>query len=265
MKTKFTLLLLVSLFLLVSFACQSSGPIGNLFASPTPTVTITPSATPTLTPSPTPTVTPSQTPLPTGVHFEDQSNGDVRVTDYDGGYALILSKDWVSIPADADSLKDAIQDASEDNPELADSLKDMDRVIEDDTLRMLAFNTKREYLDGTTFPNLLVITLEDVVIKSVPLDFLVDLNVEQMETNLNQAAILDSGTDRNVNKVEYGFISLDNRVKQGPRIVSVRQHIVIIKVDSAMTIFTLTIPGGVKNKSEPLLQDLIDSIHLLKE
>jgi hypothetical protein len=265
MKSKFTILLLLALLLIAGFACQASGPVGSLFASPTPTVTITPSATPTLTPSPTSTATPSRTPQPTGVHFEDQSNGGVQITDYDGGYSLVLSKDWVSVPADEDALKKAVESASENNPDLADSLDDMQDVIDNDTLRLIAFNTDKEYRDGTTYPNLVVITLEDVVIKSVPLDFLVDINVEQIKSGSGQATVLDSGTGRNANKAEYGFIYIDNRIKQGPRIVNVRQYILIIKVDSSMTLLTLTVPNGVKAKAEPLVQSLIDSISLLKD
>jgi len=264
MKSKFALLLLLSLILLTGFACQASGPVGNLFASPTPTVTITPSSTPTLTPSPTSTVTPSPTPLPTGVHFEDQSNGDIQIIDYDGGYSLLLSDDWISVPASADALKEAIKNVSKDNPELAESLKNMDEVIGNDALRLISFNTQKEYRDGTTYPNLVVITLEDSVIKSIPLTFLVDVNVEQIKSDGGRAVVLDSGTDKNANAVEYGYIYLDNQIKQGPRIVKVRQNVIIIKVDSSMTLLTLTIPNGTKDKAEPLLKSLIDSISLLK-
>ena len=263
MKTKLAVPLLVITFIFVSLACQSSGPLGGLFATATPTPTNTSTPTPTVTPSP--TFTPSPTPLPTGVQSESLADGSTKVIDYDFEYALLLSEDWLPIPANAEDLKKAVDTASEDNPELGETLKNLNEIIQDDTLRLLAYNTNKIYRDGTNFPNLIVVTLEDAVIKSLPLDFLVELNVEQIkESNLN-AEVIDSGVKTNKNKVEYGYIVMENNVNQGSKNVNVRQYAIIFKRDSAMTLFTLTIPGKVKDQADTILQDLLDSLYWLED
>lgn len=263
MRTKIALPLLVVTFIFVSLACQSSGPLGGLFATATPTPTNTSTPTPTVTPSP--TFTPSPTPLPTGVQSESLTDGSTKVIDYDYEYALLLSEDWLPIPANAEDLKKAIDSASENNPELEETLKNVDAILKDDTLRLLAYNTNRAYRDGTNFPNLIVVTLEDAVIKSLPLEFLLELNVEQIKESSLNAKVLDSGMKTNKNKVEYGYIVIENNVNQGSKNVTVRQYSIIFKKDAAMTIFTLTIPGGVKDKADIILQDLLDSLYWVED
>jgi hypothetical protein len=256
MKSKFMLFISLSMFILVSMACQMAGrSLDSIFATTTPTFTVTPTFTPTHTPSP--------TPLPTGVHIEEQSDQSTRIVDYDGGYTFVLSKDWTALPGDIDSLKENIETLVESNPEVADMMEQFQQ-IDNQALRVIGLNTNREYREGTMLPNLLVLTLQDNFASALPMEVLVELNVEQLEKNLSISEVLSSSTDINQNDVEYGHIELKTSVMQNNRSVDAWQNMLIVTNGSYTTLFSLTLPLTKQESGQTLVQELIDSIEKLE-
>lgn len=253
------LFLFFCLLIFASLACQSTGPLATLLATPTATPTITPSATPTFTPSPFPTSS------PVGVAKEKLDSGETLIIDYDNGYVLLLSQEWFTVPADAESLKEAMGSVVEENPELASALENMKVLIQDDTLRFIAFNTSKEYRDGSTFTNLFTVSISDPVVASLPMDFFVELNVEQIRESSAKAQIIDSGESTNINGIPYGYIVLDNNQIQDGISINARQHILVIKKEDTMTLFTLTVPGKVSSNAEELIQQISDSLYSLED
>jgi hypothetical protein len=229
--------------------------LDSIFATITPTFTVTPTFTPTHTPSP--------TPLPTGVHIEEQSDQSTRIVDYEGGYILQFSKDWTVLPGDIDSLKENIETLVESNPEVADMMEQFQQ-IDNQALRVIGLNTNREYREGTLLPNILVLSLQDELVSGLPMDLLVELNVEQLEKDLSISEVLSSSNDINQNDVEYGHIELKTSILQNGGSVDAWQNLLIVTNGSYTTLFSLTLPLTKQESGQTLVQELIDSIEKLE-
>ncbi len=256
MRSKFILYSSLGMLILASIACQSAGPLNTIFATITPTSTVTPTFTPTHTPSP--------TPLPTGVDIQEQPDQSVKVIDYEGGYILELSKDWTVLPGDIDAMKESIETLTESNPEVADMMKQFQQ-IDNQALRVIGLNTNREYREGTLLPNILVLTLRDNLASALPMDLLVEMNVEQLEKNLSISEVLSSSNDINQNHVEYGHIELKTSVMQNGGPVDAWQNLLILTNGPYLTLINLTLPLTKQESGQALVQELIDSIEKLDE
>jgi hypothetical protein len=257
MRSKIALFLGLSMLILFSLACQmAGGPLNSIFATMTPTFTVTPTFTPTRTPSP--------TPLPTGVHIEQQPDQSTKVIDYEGGYILQFSEDWTVLPGDIDSLKENIDTLVESNPEVADMMEQFQQ-IDNQALRVIGLNTNREYREGTLLPNILVLTLRDNIGSALPMDMLVEMNVEQLRRNLSISEVLSSSNDINQNQVEYGHIELKTSVMQNGRPVDAWQNLLIVTHGPYTTLFSLTLPLAKQESGQTLVQELIDSLEKLDE
>lgn len=198
------------------------------------------------------------------MHIEEQSDQSTRIVDYDGGYTLVLSKDWTALPGDIDSLKENIDTLVESNPEVADMMKQFQQ-IDNQALRVIGLNTNREYREGTLLPNLLVLTLRDNIGSALPMDLLVEMNVEQLEKNLSISEVLSSSNDINQNQVEYGHIELKTSVMQNNGSVDAWQNLLIVTNGPYTTLFSLTLPLTKQESGQTLVQELIDSIEKLDE
>ena len=262
MKPTARILLTLTALILVSLACQAAGPVTNLFATPTPTFTVTPS--PTFTPSPTmtPTITPSPTPRPTGIQFETTAGGQIRITDYDSGYILVLSRDWFLIPTDKDELRQAIKDLSASEPDMAESLRAMD-LLDDDAIRMISMNRNPQYRDKDLFTNLIALSIDDPIFGNIPMDIFVELNVEQITQNVSYATVVDSGVGTNDNKVEYGYITMSTRVNERIRPINVTQNLISIRVGTTFTIFNVTVPSTAQGSARQIVDEILGSLYLL--
>lgn len=263
MKFRSTSAKVILILIIFSLACNSAGPISTFFATPTLTPTITPSATPTITPSPTPTLT--TTPLPTGVVTEKSANGEKRVVDYDSGYYLVLSKDWLPIEPNSESLKEAMEAAGEENPELQDAIGRLDAVLQNDSLRLLAFNVDKKYRSEDFFTNLVVISFKDSIVDDLPLDLFIELNVEDIKKSNKNGKVTESGVAKNKNNLSYGYIMLDNSVEQSGRTIKIQQFIVAIKANGIMNLFNLTVPSTTTGDAKELYQEFLDSVFLLEK
>lgn len=262
MKYRSAISTLTIFIALLALACNSTGPIANIFATPTFTSTVTPSASPTITPSPSPSASP--TPLPTGIMIEKLTGETTRVVDYDMGYFLVLNKDWLPLNADSESIKEAMDAAGKENPELATAREYIENILRDDAVRLLAFNTDKRYREGGFITNLVILTMQDSILEAMPLDLFIELNVEEINRKGSNAKMVTSGVAENNNMVAFGYIILDNNAFQDGRTLPVRQFIVVIKVETAMVFFTLTIPNSVEGTAEIVYQDFLDSLYLLE-
>lgn len=248
--------------LMASLACQvASSPITGLLATPTPTLTVTPP--PTVTPQPTSTSTPapSPTPKPTGLSFEELPGNGTKVWDYDSGYVLVLSGAWVPIPTDKDDLRNAIRDLSSLDEDMANSLRNMD-LLNDDTIRLIFVSRDPEYRNRELLPNMISFSFQDPVIRNAPMYELVDFHTEYLKENFLSAKVFDQGVRTNSNNVEYGFIDVETRINERIRPINVYQQFILVKADTTITFFNITIPSAIKDQAGSLLEDFINSIYL---
>lgn len=260
--------LAVLLFVVANLACSSANVLPGLFATETPTFTITPTFTPTLTPSPTSTSTPTPTltptPLPSGVSKVEKPGGGTIVTDYDAGYSLEISKDWLVVPATMEDLQQMSEGLQASNPDLAKAMKNM-QTVGNDALRLMAFNQDKATQAGTMITNLNIVIQQEDLILALPLDFFLDLNVEQVKTSLPSAKVLSSGVSKNANGVEIGVIEIElNANTTAGNSITAYEKLVFVKTETAMCIFTFAGPNALRATLLPGFDEVIDSIQLLE-
>lgn len=246
----------VALFvlLLAVLACQATAPIAAIFATETPTPTITPSPTPSLPP----------TPLPTGVVKEQLSNGDTRVTDYNAGYSLIISKQWLVIPATLEDLTVMASQMENSNPNMAEAIRVM-RNFDPQALRLVAFLNDKVYYEQGSITNLNLIMVQNPTIAAMPLSMIVDANVDEITTTLPSAKILSSGVTKNKLGVEIGVVELELTLitEAGTAIIAYEKQI-IIQTDAGISMLTFLGPKSQKEGLKPLFDVITDSVTLLE-
>lgn len=260
----FRVLFILTVLSFLALACGAGGPLMSLFATATPTSTVTPSITPSPTPTLTPTATLTPTPVPTGVQKTEQSDGNVLVTDYDAGYSFQISKDWLVLPATMEDLQKMADKVEAANPDMAKALRAM-KFADANALRLMAMNQNKETQQGTALTNLNVVMQQDDLVLAFPLDFFIDLNVEQIKSALPTAKVLSSGVTKNANGVEIGYIEIELKVNSASgQSVTAYEKMIVVKTETAVSILTFAAPLSRKETVLPIFDEIIDTIELLK-
>jgi len=264
MKKKATIKpgLLIMVLTLASLSCGAANLPFLATATPTPTSTHTPSptSTPTQTPTSTPTQTPSPTPLPTGVQIEDQPDGSTSFTDYDGGYQLTMSPDWLVIPAEKEDI-DAMLETLPPDSEMR-SLVETFRDSEDSTVRAFCFNL--ENISPDYAPNINIGFQTDPLVSRLDADELVDLFERILPSVIPDLQIVDSGTISTSSGVVVGFVKItwDVDLADGRRL-SVRQKQVYIQTGKGVATLTLSESNDARSELETEFDQIVDGIRLL--
>lgn len=267
-KNSFRTALAVMLLLVITLACNSANVLPGLFATATPTFTITPTFTPTLTPSPTSTSTPTPTltptPLPTGVSKVEKPGGGTVFTDYDAGFTLELSADWLVIPATVEDLEQMSEGLKASNPDLAKAMQNL-KSVDSDALRLMALNQNKETQAGTMISNVNIVIQQEDLVMAFPLDFFLDLNVEQIKAALPGAKVLSSGISENANGVEIGVIEIELKASTTVgQSVTAYEKLVFIKTETAMCVITFAGPSTRREDVVPMFDEVIDTIRLIQ-
>jgi len=264
MKSTWTRTTLIVILLSVTIlACQAGSGFPSLFATETPTVTMTPSVTPSPTSTPTPIPSATPTPLPTGFERKELSNGANLFTDYDAGYTFQLSKDWLALPATMKDIQDMAKKMEGSNPSMADAMRSL-QSIDSDALRLMALNQNQDFNQGAMVTNVTVVIQQDAMVLALPLEFFINLNIEQIKAALPDAKVLSSKVYKNANGVEIGIIELEMKVKTNSgQSLTAYEKMVVIKTDTAMSMITFTGPVSRKEVLIQSLDEIIDTIKLL--
>jgi len=264
MKKEPTIKLWLPIFALTlaSLSCRAANLPFLATATPTPTSTYTPSptSTPTQTPTSTPTQTPSPTPPPTGVQIEDQPDGSTSIADYDGGYQLTMSPDWLVVPAKKEDI-DAMLATLPADSELR-SLVESFRDTQDSSLRAFCFNLENISLDYS--PNINIGFQTDPLVSRLDADELVDLFERILPSVIPDLQIVDSGTFSNSSGVDVGFIKITWVVDLADgRSLSVRQKQVYIQTGKGVATLTLSESNDARSDLETEFDQIVDGIQLL--
>ncbi|MCS6994634.1 MAG: hypothetical protein N2117_11620 [Anaerolineales bacterium] len=263
----------VTILGLASLAC-GSGPIAALFASPTPTATNTPTPTPTstptltptptATPSPTPTETPTPTPLPTGTSKEERPDGTTVFRDFDYKYEITFPPQWKVVRLDARELNQIISATGETNPQLKETLQAL-KGIDKNLFRVFVFDTQPEHVRGTQLTNINITVPSDAFFKSMSPAFLVELLAEGMPNQMKGYKVLNTGSGKNPNGVETGFIEAQQTLKdaRGANVV-VYQKIVLFQLADGNGVITFTTLFDLKSATLPIFDTIVESIRTLE-
>ncbi|GAB4463258.1 MAG: hypothetical protein Kow0070_23460 [Anaerolineales bacterium] len=174
-KHLFRLLSSLSVVALTALSCATLD-LGSIFATQTPTPTLTFTPTPTFTPSPTPTLTPTPTntptptPKPTGIRTEKQADGSTLFTDYDNKFQMVIPNNWAAIPITTEDIAGILQELSKDNPDIK-GIAETFSQLDPDVVRLIAINKNNKYTTNGFATNITVIALEDRLLSTMPLDF----------------------------------------------------------------------------------------------
>jgi len=235
----------------------------NPFATDIPTSTATFTLTPTFTPSPTatstPTQTPTSTPLPTGIETQELSDGSTLFIDYDNKYQLTLPESWVIIPLVKEDLEAMLDKTAKDNPEFAKAAEAF-KGLDSNVLRMVALNSKREYLAGGYASNITVAAIGDPIFSAMPLSFITGA----LEESFTQQGIkvLTSGvnTIENANDMDIEFIDVEQNIKG----VQVKQKLIVFQSNKKLIIITVSTLARFEKEIFAVAEQIGASVELLK-
>ena len=259
---------MVLLLAITSISCSSVNIPFLATQTPTPTLTYTPSPTPTITFTPSPTATatstPSPTPLPSGTVIEEQSNGTLLFTDYDNGYQLRFPKDWVAIPLSSEDLASRVDALADSNPAFRD-VADLFLQLDPDIIRVIAIHTDPKYIYNGFSTNLAITAIEDKLMAKMPMAFVTGAIEESLKDQGAKLLPMDEPVTTNPSGVEIGRFDFLKRTPTATGAnLDVRAITLLFQVNDKIIMVQLTTPKQFGDELLPGLEDLSNSIQLLK-
>ena len=255
------LVLFTSIFTFASLSCGTN--LANIFATATPTPTLTFTPTSTFTPSPTatstPTRTPTSTPLPSGVATQQLSDGSTLFIDYDNKYQLTLHEDWIIIPLVKKDLQVVLDRLGKEDPDIAKAAEAF-KNLDSNVIRMAALNRKPEFLEGGYAANITVAALDDPIFSVMPLSFITGA----LEESFSQQGIkvLTSGVNviENAGGVEVEYMDVEQNVSGN----KVQQRMVVFQSNKKLILITISTLPQFKDEIFQLAEQIGGSIELLE-
>ena len=238
------------LVLFLSLAVISCGfsNLPNLFATETPT----------------PTQTQTPTPAPTGIETRQESNGTTTFIDHDNNFQLTLPSDWFIIPLSAKDITGILNNMAEENPELqasADAFKDLDP----DIIRVIAVNKDSKYIVKGFSSNLTITAIKDKFLTGLPVSFVTGFLEEEMEKGGATIIEMDELVVTSASGVEIGVVEFiqDTPTSTGGTI-SAQSHMLVFQTSEALIMVQLVTPKEFAGELFPIMDDIAESVTLLK-
>jgi hypothetical protein len=255
------LVLFTSTFTIASLSCGTN--LANIFATATPTPTLTFTPTRTFTPSPTatstPTRTPTSTPRPAGVTTQQLSDGSTLFIDYDNKYQLTLHEDWIIIPFVKEDLEVVLERLGREDPDIAKAAEAF-KNLDSNVIRMAALNRKPEFLKGGYAANITVAALDDPIFSVMPLSFITGA----LEESFTQQGIkvLTTGVNviENAGGVEVEYMDVEQNVSGN----KVQQRMVVFQSNKKLILITISTLPQFKDEIFQLAEQIGGSVELLE-
>ena len=249
---------------MLTLACQGGGFSFFATDTPTPTLTFTPTATFTPSPTPTPTQTPSPTPVPTGVEVLDQSDGSTVFIDYDNKYEITLPADWFILPLSAEDIGDLMSEAASENPDLQQSVEAF-KQLDPDIIRVIALNKDSKYIYQDFSTNISVTALKDELLSAMPVVFVTGVLESQLEQAGATIVQVENLSMTNSNGVEIGLLEFKQKAPtvSGANITA-KSRVLVFQAGGALISVQLAVPEQFAAELFPVLDEIADSIKVLK-
>jgi len=260
-KKLLVLALFSATFTLASVSCGTG--LANIFATATPTPTLTFTPTSTFTPSPTatstPTRTPTSTPLPSGVTTQQLSDGSTLFIDYDNKYQMTLHEDWVIIPLVKEDLEVVLDRLGKEDPDVAKAAEAF-KTLDSNVLRMAALNRKPEYLVGGYASNITVAALDDPIFAVMPLSFITGALEESFSQQGIKVLTTGVNTIENAGGVEVEYMDMEQNVSGN----KVQQRIVVFQSNKKLILITISTLPQFKDEIFQLAEQIGGSVELFE-
>ena len=258
--------LLFGILALIVLSCSGVPSVSSLFATDTPTPTLTFTPSPTMTPSPTatPTLTPSPSPTaaPTGSQTEEQANGSTLFTDFDNSYQLTLPEGWIILPLSSQDLADILESVSEENPDFKDAAQTL-KGLDPNVIRVMAFNKDRKYNVNGFTTNLLLMAIDDKVMSSMPMDFVTGALEESIAQQGGQLLSKENNIITTANDVEIGSFDFKQTAPTALGTeVPVRVRAIVFRAGGKLIMVQMTTPQQFAEELSPVMDQIIESIEL---
>lgn len=252
---------------LAVISCSGLSDVSRLFATDTPTPTLTFTPSPTLTPSPTSTPThtpsPSPTPRPSGVKADEQADGTTLITDYDNHYQYILPENWEVAFTSQKDLQHAVRADASTDPEIA-NLVEQFRNIDPDIFRLAAINVDLKYFDTAGTPTVLTANAyEDRMANTMPMAFVTAMIEDNILKDARSTSwdVIESG-----NGVEVGVVTGENTFSFSDGInINIKMIVIAFQANNKLIIIEIATPQGYGEEILESFHSMIDSLKVDQE
>jgi hypothetical protein len=186
-----------------------------------------------------------------GIQYELQSDSSIRIIDNTNGYGLILSKNWLPVLNNHQTIKESADSLARIDPQLAELLTSRSNL--NTQYRVLIFNTDDTYRDET------MVTHISVYVASLfPSNMSLNAIVKQMA-----GGAPSQGVAENKNSIEYGYMNGEVTGEFSEKPVKLYKTLLLIKIDNGEVYIDLSMPISLAKNSQDLLQEVIDSVYLI--
>jgi hypothetical protein len=196
--------------------------------------------------------------------IRDRPGGASRFFDYDGGYIINISADWLAVQLDPADITAAISKLGNTNPHLADAVK----TLLDSTpgaFRIIAYDKQPAHSINGAIANFNVAMFQDRLSTSMPLGLLVKASMDQIKTQMPGVKIKQLPTKLNRQGISIGSAEIEwaFKMQNGSRMALYEKQLYFQTKDS-LVVVTLSAPKTIASVVAPLFDELIDGIELME-
>ncbi len=244
----------------------STNQVSTTTPAATSSSTITASPVPTVTPSPAPTRT--ATPVPalaptSSINQQAQSDGSIQIQDHKNGYQITIPPDWNVIDLTSGNLDQILSGTADVNPQASQMIQTYKPLLLQGA-GLLAIDTNTSDQKNSISPIILTIGQVSQYSASLPMNFIIEANLQSIQQALPKAQVLSSNVGENKNGIEIGVIDVVQPVNTSPGSASVYEKLVIFKVNQGLVTIVMVADQSMQTAIAPVMQAMIDSIDVLK-
>jgi hypothetical protein len=201
------------------------------------------------------------TPLPTGVLKEEQPDGTILFTDYDGGYQVSFPDGWTVVIPDEGDISEALSNVPEQEENISKLIEAAKNADANNMIRVFGFNLKAQ--QGVYTPNINISHNTNSLLAATSLKDLVDATVQYypsmgIEVLNSEVKETSSGTEMGVIETQW-TMNAPNGEK-----IDLQQKQIMFKSAEGIVILTFS---TVKDATVDLTADVdkvVESFRLLQ-
>jgi hypothetical protein len=253
---------LVILLALAALACS-----GIPFLQAAPTTTPTPTSTATPRPTSTSTATATQTPAPTATLPSSGTtrtlpDGSIEVTDAEGRFRLVLPPQWLVLDLGAEDLEQAMEAASEMNPEFAPLISGFGAVAAQG-MSLIAMELDPQAVAAGYPTNFVVVAIPGM---GMSLDFVVEATALSLEGMFQGSELISYEMIDDLNGSPAGRIDMRMPLTtMTGSAITVRSTWILMEAGDELIEFTVQAESAQYAQDEAQLEAVIQSIELIGE
>jgi len=194
---------------------------------------------------------------------EEQADGSTLFVDYDNHFQILIPQGWLVLPLSSDDIVEIIENVAKENPDFKEVAKTFSQ-LDPDVIRIVALNENPKYLVNGFSTNLTITAIEDRLMSSMPLDFVVGAVEESLKQRGGAVVSGSQLASLNANGVEVGVFEFQ---QESPTVsgakVKIQSKSLIFQSNGKLIMIQLAIPRQFAADLLPALDQIIDTIKLV--